>query len=77
MVGGDVVSGFCGLAVVWYSEGLVVMGDIVGALVGAVEEGSGRSAPFVTTAAIIAAVATNPNETSPSLYFRILCLLLP
>ena len=51
---------------------LAFVGDDVSALVGAAEGGSGGSTPFVTTAAIIAAAATNPNETSPSLYFRIL-----
>ena len=47
--------------------------DDIGAFVGAAEGGSGRYTPTTTTAAIIATAATNPNETSPSLYSRILC----
>ena len=77
-----------GLAVVGNSKGLAVgvlvglavgdakelafVGDDMSALVGAAG-GSVRSTPTAITAAIIAAAATNPNETSPSLYFRILC----
>ena len=55
------------------AEELAFVGDDMSAVVGAAEGGSGRSTPTAITAATIAAAATNPNKTSPSLYFRILC----
>ena len=52
---------------------LAVVGDVVGAIVGAAEGGSGRSTPNAATAAIITAAVNNPDESSPTLYFSILC----
>jgi hypothetical protein len=55
------------------AEELAFVGDDMSELIGAAEGGSGLSTPIAITAAIIATAANNPNETSPSLYSRILC----
>ena len=55
------------------AEEVAFVGVDMIALVGAAVGGSGRSTPTAITAAIRAAAATNPNETSPSLYSRIIC----